>query len=126
MADAMWRFGYPSCKTFQDESQHGSAAARAVVKQIIQEEVLEGRTVGLISWEIYPTGSVRTWENVLLVESTIEQWAELPPSWVSVITRSGRNSGPGINHQAEPFVPRQEARRGVQFPDEYPAPEPDQ
>ena len=41
VADAMSRFAYPACKTFQDESRHGSVAARAEVKQIIEEEIRE-------------------------------------------------------------------------------------
>ena len=50
VADAMSRFAYPACKAFQDVSRHGSVEARAEVKRIIEEEVLEGRTVGLIAW----------------------------------------------------------------------------
>ena len=56
VADAMSRFAYPACKTFQDESRHGSVAARAEVKQIIEEEIREGRTVGMIAWEKDPLG----------------------------------------------------------------------
>jgi hypothetical protein len=80
VADAMSRFAYPACKTSQDESRHGSAAARAEVKQIIEEEVREGRTVGMIAWEKDPTGPGRKWANVLMVAGTISRQAELPPS----------------------------------------------
>ena len=126
VADAMSRFAYPACKTFQDESRHGSVAARAEVKQIIEEEIREGRTVGMIAWEKDPTGSSLKWANVLMVAGTIAREAELPPSRVSAITWSGRDSAPGLNPRAEPFVPGQESRRGAPTSDECPAPKPDQ
>ena len=49
VADAMSRFAYPASKAFQDTSFHGSVAARKEMKEIIEEELAEGRTVGLIS-----------------------------------------------------------------------------
>jgi hypothetical protein len=48
VADAMSRFAYPACKAFQDVSFHGSAQAKEEMRQIIQEELEEGRMVALI------------------------------------------------------------------------------
>ena len=48
VADAMSRFAYPACKAFQDSSFHGSQAAREQMKEIIQQELEEGRVVLLI------------------------------------------------------------------------------
>ena len=49
VADALSRFAYPACKAFQDTSFHGSEAARLEMKEIIEEELREGRTVGMIT-----------------------------------------------------------------------------
>ncbi len=68
--------------------------------------------MGMIAWERDPTGSGLKWANVLMVAGTVARWAELPPSCMAVITRSGRDSTPGMNTMAEPFVPQQESRRG--------------
>ncbi len=90
------------------------------MKQIIEEEIKEGRTVGMIAWERDPTGSELKWANVLMVAGTGARWVELPPSRVAVITRSGRDSAPGMNPMAEPFNPRQESRRGEPGEDVHP------
>ena len=79
VADAMSRFAYPACKAFQDVSRHGSAEARLEVKEIIEEEVREGRTVGLIAWGPDPHGGSK-WANLLLVAGTIRRPWELPPA----------------------------------------------
>ena len=99
-------------------------AARAEVKQIIEEEIREGRSVGMIAWEKDPTGSGRKWANVLMVAGTIARQAELPPGRISAITRSGRDSALGLNPRAEPFVPGQGPRRGIPGLDACPTPDP--
>ena len=48
VADAMSRFAYPACKAFQDNSFHGSVESHAEMKKIIEEELAESRSVGLI------------------------------------------------------------------------------
>ena len=48
VADALSRFAYPASKAFQDSSFHGSAEAQEEMKNIIEEELAEGRMVGVI------------------------------------------------------------------------------
>ena len=48
VADALSRFAYPACKAFQDASFHGSKQAKEEMREIIKEELAEGRCVGLI------------------------------------------------------------------------------
>ena len=72
VADALSRFAYPACKAFQDASFHGSAAAREEMKAIIEEELREGRTVGMLT---------RTEMGVLrvVVAGTLHKCREVPP-----------------------------------------------
>jgi hypothetical protein len=72
VADALSRFAYPASKAFQDASFHDSAAAREEMKKIIEEELQEGRTVGLI--ESAPSG---VWSVV--VAGTLHKSREVPP-----------------------------------------------
>ena len=90
VADAFSRFAYPACKAFRDAIFHGSAAAREEMKTIIEEELREGRTVGMLTRT--ETGVLR-----VVVAGTLHKCREVPPSLicsveglVRPITRSGR------------------------------------
>ena len=72
VADALSRFAYPACKAFQDTSFHGSEAAREEMKKIIEEELLEGRTVGMISAKELGR------QRFVVVAGTIKKWHEIP------------------------------------------------
>lgn len=74
VADAMSRFAYPACKTFQDVSRHGSVNARLEMKEIIAEELREARTVAMITWEASPSDARRARGN-MLVAGTVARWA---------------------------------------------------
>ena len=89
VADALSRFAYPACKAFQDTSFHGSEEARLEMKKIIEEELAEGRTVGMITGKP-EDGDAR----LLVVAGTISKRSALPPHRVCVLTRSGRKVQP--------------------------------
>ncbi len=89
VADAMSRFAYPVCKTFQDLSTHRSAEAREDVKKIIAQKLAEARTVGMI----VRSGEENTHcRHINWVCGTVARWRELPPERVCVVTRSGLDS----------------------------------
>ena len=50
VADALSRYAYPACRAFQDVSFHGSEEACMEMKEIIQNELEEGKMVGLIQF----------------------------------------------------------------------------
>ena len=72
-ADALSRYAYPACKAFQDTSVHGSEQARQEMEAIIQEELKEGRSVGLIT-----TGGEG--ERNVAVAGTLGQYRSVPPT----------------------------------------------
>jgi hypothetical protein len=83
VADALSRFAYPASKAFQDASFHGSAEAREEMRAIIEEELREGRTVGLLTLSTVGVISV-------VVAGTVQRSRDIPPHMICPITRSGR------------------------------------
>ena len=81
VADALSRFAYPACKAFQDTSAHGNEEARREMKEIIEEELREGRTLGMITH-----GQS---EKRLVVAGTISKRDSIPRHRICVVTRSG-------------------------------------
>ena len=89
VADALSRFAYPACKAFQDASFHGSAQARLEMKEIIAQELAEGRTLGLITSKPAEPGP-----RLMLIAGTVSRPDRIPPHRVYAITRGGaRTSG---------------------------------
>ena len=54
VADAMSRWAYPASMALQDCSIHGSREGAEEMRKVIEEEVREGRMVGLLWYELYP------------------------------------------------------------------------
>ena len=102
VADALSRFAYPASKAFQDTSFHGSEAARQEMKKIIEEELQEGRTLGLIA-TLPQDGTKRK----LFIAGTISKRLKekIPQSHIFDVTTHGAISN--LNPHAEPFVPLQ-------------------
>ena len=90
VADALSRFAYPACKAFQDSSFHGSEEARQEMKKIIEEELEEGRMVGMVGPKL--EGEAR----IFMVAGALNRRIEVPPSMVGTVTRSGRVLGDDI------------------------------
>ena len=82
VADAMSRYAYPACKAFQDASFHGSEQARWEMKKIVEEELAEGRLVGLV------TGPGENGRH-LLVGGRLCRSVQVPPQRIFVVTRGG-------------------------------------
>ena len=81
VADALSRFAYPASKAFQDTSAHGSEEARREMKAIIEEELREGRTLGMIA----QGPDMRR----LVVAGKINKRDAVPSHRICVVTRSG-------------------------------------
>ena len=89
VADAMSRFAYRACKTFQDTSSHGSEVARQEVREIIEQELAEARTVALICHSADSANPQVPTRRVALVAGTVSGWKKLPTERVMVVTRGG-------------------------------------
>ena len=89
VADAMSRYAYPACKAFQDASFHGSAQAQTEMKRIIEEELREGRTVGLLCFTKHTGAS----QNMCLVAGSITRVEDIPAGRIMVIGQDGTPSG---------------------------------
>ena len=93
VADAMSRFAYPACCTFQDVSVHGSAEAREEAKRIIAQELEEERTIGMICRNT-EMGEGNLQPLVMLIAGTVRGARGLNPRKVFVVTRSGAGRRP--------------------------------
>ena len=105
VADALSRFAYPASKAFQDTSFHGSEAARQEMKAIIEEELAEGRTVGLISPA--PTDGSKI---ILFVAGTLSKRlrGKIPEWQIYHVATSSC-----LNPNAKPFIPTSNMSQGI-------------
>ena len=115
VADAMSRYAYPACCTFQDVSVHGSAEAREEAKRLIAEELEEERTIGMICRNV-GKGENGPNERIMLVAGTVRGAKDLDPKRVFVVTRSGAGGevnvpGDAPETKREPTQPRKEAAK---------------
>ena len=99
VADALSRYAYPASKAFQDTSFHGSEASRQEMKKIIEEELEEGRMVGLITND--PVGGPK---RVFLLAGILPKRlrSQIPESRIFNISVQGISD---LNPLAIPFAP---------------------
>ena len=99
VADALSRYAYPASKAFQDTSFHGSEEARLEMKEIIEEELREGRAVGMI------TGREAD-SRYFMVAGTMSRraMAGIPPQKICAVTRSGRRTSGDAGRVEDPRV----------------------
>ena len=118
VADALSRFAYPASKAFQDTSFHGSEESRIEMKNIIEEELAESKTVGLICFD-----HTRPHANQLYIAGTMSRakFARLDPQGVHVIEARPTQASK-LNINATPFVPNFacEARNEVPVENQLP------
>ena len=85
MADAMSRYAYPASSAKDDVSFHGSAENREQVKKMLEQELREGREVGLVRL----TDMGDDWNGDVFFSGD-GFGDDIDPVWVNVVTRSGK------------------------------------
>ena len=102
VADALSRFAYPASKTFQDTSFHGNEEARLEMKEIIENELHESKTIGLICFD--PTKKVG---NKIYVAGTMsrKKFSNLDPHYIFQGDLYAICHGSNLNANAQPFIP---------------------
>ena len=96
VADAMSRFAYPAAKAFQDVSFHGILEAREQMKAIIEDELRDSKTIGLICFEQHTKPEIGPpLPNKFYIAGSMSRtkYAEIPPYRIRHITLEDDNSG---------------------------------
>jgi len=95
VADALSRFAYPASSSREDVSLHGSAAAEAEVRKLVEQEIREGKMVGCVKLgKQFTQGNTESGFTQKQIQGQLLIFDPEPTenplaSYVSVITRSG-------------------------------------
>ena len=93
VADALSRWAYPATSAREDVSFHGTAEASSEMRKIVEQEVQEGRTVGLVMLGTPDLGTQKGTRGCLTVLGPLPEDVTMSPWVIAVVTRGGHSTG---------------------------------